>query len=422
MKNILSILICVISLTASPQVKKPVVIRDTDLRYIDTIKSKVYIGECEPTGMIAYKNDELLISTIFSFTPELYSPDVKTFETNFNLFEPYWNTSSGSIYMIDKSLNKIWAITLKDQRVKKIIKYDDTTLIACGERADEKCIWAARIRMFDGKLIWFKEIKAKREPGVKDFCINNKGEINILTSSHRLRVIQIYKRYGRLHFKLFQAPENNSEKLMLLTLDCNGIIRWTKSLPIKTGDDVFDETVSADTMVSVFTDKSFYAKENGRKKNFFQDMNFVYDPIRKKLNVSNIDFPNAYLGDIQGRFFANNSGNVLILEKYDGNGKKLFKQKIVSAIHYTSLGAIAKFNDQYYIFGHTDIRKMAILKLDTNFKVLDAWEYTTRMMVSDIKVIKSTNSHIIVAGRCRSEETTDRESYNYINLMEFDLN
>ncbi|MGZ4001254.1 MAG: hypothetical protein ACXVIY_11520, partial [Mucilaginibacter sp.] len=304
-----------------------------------------------------------------------------------------------------------------------IVPYDDTTFIAAGERTDQKNIWIARIHSSSGKVIWFKEFVNKRNPGLQGIAISANQQIIVLSESQRLIPLRISKRYGRIRFVFFEEPENLARKVALLNISGEGSLNWERSLGINKKWEMFDELISADSIISIVSTYSSSEKKYVKNGREFGDLNFAYDLNGNKL-VKHEDKRNGLcLADINGwLYFSKMSSDTVKLTKYDARMNKMLDRTIITPQHYTSLKNIVLIDNYYYLLGSTNVKEVLICKLDTSFNLLNSMIYHTSEMVTDTKLAMSPNGHIMMIGKVFKNEGSDsNRPYQYINLIEFDL-
>lgn len=418
-----------ISIAAYSQLNTAKVIKDTSYLYTDTINKKIYFGNYEPTGLIKAPDGGCIVSTTFgiyfpiSFDMALLKANPKKYVDSTRQFTSREHVSSGSIFKLNKQYQKDWEIVFDEKRVKQIVPYDDTTFIATGERTDQKNIWVARINSTSGKAIWFKEFVNKRNPGLQGIAISTNKQIIVLSESQRLIPLRISKQYGRIRFVFFEEPENLARKVALLNISGEGSLNWERNLGISKKWEMFDEFISADSIISIVSTYSSSEKKYVKNGREFGDLNFAYDLNGNKL-VKHEDKRNGLcLADINGwLYFSKMSSDTLKLTKYDARMSKMLDRMIITPQHYTSLKNIVLINNYYYMFGAIDVKKVMICKLDTAFNMVNSMIYQTHEMITDTKLGMSPNGHIMVTGKVFKDEVPNsNKPYQYINLIEFDL-
>jgi hypothetical protein len=411
--------------SAYAQTNKVAVVKDTNYYYRDTVDKKAYIGSYEPTGLVQTPNNSLIISNKLEIDfPEMYDTSKPNMEyKKFLEYEAHLHISSGSIFKLNNQYKKDWEIILKNKRVIRISPYDSTSFIAAGENINMRKIWAARINIIDGKILWMKEFAVRHQSTISELGIANNKDIIILNTNKRIIPISIRKQYYKTRLLLFKKATDFEHILSLSSLSGNGELNWTKTVDFKNRYDFESYGMKADSTISILSRYSGFDKVHGKYIQHEAEVSYSYNlnghETMRKLLADNDEALSIYAN---GWTFVNLKSDSISIEKLDQKANKISYNVLKTPEKYLRIETLRLINDAYYLYGYTNVKDTSYLicKFDSKFHLINSWAYKGLEWNNDAQLAFDDLGQLIILGR--GYKKPEKESiYEYVKLIKLRL-
>ena len=370
--------------------------------YKDLIYENVTYGNYAPTDLIGLDDNSLIISSSISISfPDRYAIHSETTKEYFKKLEEIdskSHISSGSIIKLNKEFKKEWELIFKDKRVEKIKLTSNGEIIAVGERLDMKKFWVGIITN-DGKIVWEKEFKNKKNSIIADIEIDSLNNLFILLESSRILPVQPNKNpYQKRRLVFFK--ESDEFGIYLTKISPRGNRKWTKNILQKRSYNGFGRDIKLNQNQILIS----YSYESHKRVNdsLISDEATVvtvldqYGKIIKSIKTDNYKLLFLKKVPICASAESNNS-NELVIEK----DFKAFKTLVVpDEIKYYWLEEGVETDKGYYLFG-SNSRNLGyfILGLNRNYELVNYWQSENSNGEHPIGIIIQSDGSIIVVGQ-----------------------
>ena len=381
------------------------VVTDTNYYYRDTVNKKAYLGSYKPTGLIQAPDDALIISNELSIDfPEMYDNSKPNMEyKKFLEYEAHLHVSSGSIFRLNNQYKKDWEIVLKDKRVEQIKAFDDTSFIAAGDNIHMRKIWVARMRLADGKILWFKEFSIRHQSTIDQLRISFSKDIIVLSENKRIIPISIRKQNYKTRILLFKKSTDFEYLLSLSSLSCNGELNWTRTVDFKNRYDFESYGMAVDTNINILASYNGFEKMQGKHIKREGENGYVHNLKGHKLMKKSLIITQNGLSVYEnGWVFVNIKSDSISVEKLDTKMKRVLYNVIKLPIKYDYIQSLSFMNGAYYLYGVTDRKRAShlICKFDTNLNLLNSWTYYGVLWNNIAQWEFDSQGRLIILGNC----------------------
>ena len=395
-------------------------IEEHRIYYKDSIENNITYGTYEPTDLIGLDDNSLIISSSFSISfPGQYSTPSEYSKEYLSIQKEMYSkshTSSGSIIKLNKEFKKEWELIFKEKRVERIKMTTSGKIIAVGERTDMEKFWVSLISI-NGKIIWEKEFKNKKESTITDIDLDSLDNLFVLLESKRIIPVKTIKYpYQKRRLVLFQKSEENG--IYLTKIDSTGKTKWTKRIFQKRNFDSYGSDIKLNHN-KIFISYSYEGYKRVNDSLAKDEAKIVTalnhsGKIIKNLKTTNnkLLFSKKDVINVSGE---SNNENELVIEKDFKTFKTL---TIPDEIEHYWLKEGIKTNIGYYLFGTNDHNLgYLILGLDRDYGLINYWKSETSNGEDATAITIQSDGSIIVVG----EKTDKNIKLPYGNATYIDI-